>query len=178
MAQGGTQRDAARLPPGERPPTDRRRSRLAAPQRRRAATLLGGDRQRRRRRAETGEKLGLLPLCRLEVAGLDVAEAADLLRQVREADRYGVVLRRERRDDLAEERLVVADEPALDLALMGVAEDVERRAAQALQFRQHREGLQHPGPEAHLARQARGLVAAGGEGRRPGGHLGQSFCPQ
>ena len=89
-----TRRDATRLPPGERPPPDRRRSRLGAPQRRRAATLLGGDRQRRRRRAETGEKLGLLPLCRLEVAGLDVAEAADLLRQVGEADRDGVVLRR------------------------------------------------------------------------------------
>ena len=61
----------------------------------------------------------------------------------------------------SEQRLVVADQPALGAPLVGIAEEVERRAAQALQPRQHAEGLQHPRPEARLLRHARRRVARG-----------------
>ena len=65
-----------------------------------------------------------------------------------------------------EQRPVIVDQLAFGAALRGMAEGIERRAAQEFQFRQQAEQRQQPRAEAHLARQARRLVAAGEQGRR------------
>ena len=100
---------------------------------------VGGDdrdahargRRLRPRRAEPGEEFRFLRLGRVEVARLDVAVAADVLRDAGELDGERVVVRREAGQDLVEQRLVLGDERALALALRGAAEDVEQRAAVA-----------------------------------------------
>ena len=58
--------------------------------------------------AELLEQRGLVGLGGLEVAHLDVAEAADLLRDGGEPDREVMVLGRELAENLLEHRLVVA----------------------------------------------------------------------
>src|SRR3712207_9370243 len=77
--------------------------------------------------------------------------AADLLRNAGEPDGRGMVARIELRHDLLDPSLELADELALGAALVGVTEDIERRAAQRLELRQNAHGFQHPRPEAHLA---------------------------
>ena len=132
----------------------------------------------RRRRAEAGEEVGLLLLGGVEVARLDVPEALDLLRDVGEPDRDGVVVGVELADDLLETRLEVAHQLALRAALVRVAEHVERRAAQALEARQHLEGAHQPRPEAHLARNAGLRVLAGEQRRREVELVAQALAAQ
>src|SRR5262245_38421503 len=94
------------------------------------------------------------------MARLDVAEAADLLRDGSEANRDGMVLGRQLLDDLTEQRLVIGDQLALGAALLRIAENVERGAAQEFESREHAERRQHPRTELHLARQPRHAVLA------------------
>ena len=54
------------------------------------------------------------------------------------------------RDQGLHRRLVLADQRALPAPLGAVAEDVERRPAQALELREQAEGLEHPGAEEAL----------------------------
>src|SRR6266542_3826865 len=118
-------------------------------------------RARRLRSAERRDQLGLLRLRRLEMALLDVAVAADLFGNAGELYRERVVVRREPRQQLVDQRLVVGDELALALAFRGFAEDVERGPAQAFHFREHPERAHHPWPVAALlglARRRVGLV--------------------
>src|SRR3954467_10445456 len=77
--------------------------------------LFGRERQRSdgRGRAELSKKLLLLGPGGLEVAVLDVAESADLLRDRREPDRKGVVCRGEIREDLVDPARKLADQAAL-----------------------------------------------------------------
>src|SRR5579862_9949560 len=97
---------------------------------------------------------------------LDVTETADLFRDRGERDRDVMVVRRQTRQNLVEHRLVVADQLALGTPFQRTSERIERRPAQALEFRQQPERRQYPGAEAHFARQARGLVAARQQRRR------------
>src|SRR4051794_18758842 len=68
---------------------------------------------RRLSRAELLEQRRLIGLRRHQMARLHMAEAADFLRNVREADGERVVLRRKLAHDLADQRLVVGDQLAL-----------------------------------------------------------------
>src|SRR5579859_7910197 len=77
-----------------------------------------------------------------------------------------MVLRRERSEHLVEHRLVIGDQLALGAALERAAERIERRATQPLELGQEPKRRQYPGPEAHLARQSGGLVAAREQRRR------------
>src|SRR3546814_7112139 len=94
-----------------------------------------------------------------------MAEAADLLGDRGQLDRQGMVVGRQLRQHLLDQRLVAGDELALCPPLGAVAEDVERRAAQPLQPRQHAEGRQQPGAELALFQMA-GLRVARGDQRR------------
>src|SRR5205823_8535297 len=83
---------------------------------------------------ESRDQIGLLRLRRLEMPILDVAVAADLFGNAGELDRECMVVRREPRQQLVDQRLVVGDELTLQLPFRGLAEDVERGPAQTLQF--------------------------------------------
>ena len=61
---------------------------------------------------------------------------------------------------------VFAGQRALHLALGGVAENIERGAAQSLQLRQQAERLEHPRAELALLQMPGDLVAAGDQRRR------------
>ena len=65
------------------------------------------------------------------MALLDVAVAADLLRDLRDLDRETVVLGRQPGQQLLDRSLVVGDQAALGAPLGAVAERVEPAAAQA-----------------------------------------------
>src|SRR5215468_4373239 len=108
--------------------------------------MLGGFR-RGQRGAERAEQLGLLLLRLLEVAALDVAEAADALRNGRDLHGERVVVARETSEQLVDRSLVLADEAPLGPALPGHAERVERRGAQATELREHPERAHHPAAE-------------------------------
>src|SRR5690348_2815593 len=82
--------------------------------------------RRRRRAAEGGEQRRLALLGLRDVALLDVAEAAHLLRQPGDLDSERVVVGAERRRELADHGLVLGDETALHAPLLGAAEDIER----------------------------------------------------
>src|SRR5262249_46237985 len=97
--------------------------------RRRRRSLFGGLEERRRAGAELLQQGRLIGLGRLEVAQLDVAEAADLLRDGGKPDRDGVVVGVELREDLVEYALVVLHQRPLGLALERIAERIERAAA-------------------------------------------------
>src|SRR5262249_31595920 len=128
--------------------------------------LLRGLEEGRRAGAELVKQRRLVGLGGLEMAQLDVAEAADLLGDGGEADRNVVVVGIELAEHLLEQRLVVARERALGRALDRIAEGVERRAAQELEFRQGAEQREDPGTECHLPRLAGGLVATREQRRR------------
>src|SRR5262249_14188497 len=100
----------------------------------------------RRAGAELVEQRRLVGLGGLEMAQLDVAEAADLLGDGGEADRNVVVVGIELAEHLLEQRLVVAHERAFRAALDRIAERVQRGAAQELEFRQGAEQREDPGP--------------------------------
>src|SRR3546814_14422256 len=70
--------------------------------------------------------------------------------------------------EFVHQREVILDQLALQLALFRVAEDVERRTAQALQLRQQAEGAQHPGAELAFLRLAGRRVGAVGQRRQVG----------
>src|SRR5215468_8597794 len=99
------------------------------------ATLLRRLEQHRRARAELRKERRLLGLGGRERAHLDMAEAADLVRNGGQRDREMVVLRREPLENLAEHRLVVGNQRALGAALLRIAERIEGGAAQALELR-------------------------------------------
>src|SRR5579864_5541958 len=107
--------------------------------------------QRRRAGAELLEQCRFVGLRCLEVAQLDVAEAADFFRDCREADREMMIIWSKPSHQLIEQRLVIAHELPLDAPLRGIAERIERSAAQEFQTCQHAEHAHHPGTEAHLA---------------------------
>src|SRR5262245_23168868 len=126
----------------------RRRDRLPPS----GAKLLRRLEQRRRAGAELLEQRRFVGLGSLEVAQLDVAEAADLLRDGGEADRDVVVVGIELRQHLLEQRLVVAHDRALGPPLGRIAERIEGGAAQELEFRQQPEQRENPRTERHLPR--------------------------
>src|SRR5215831_20330715 len=90
---------------------------------RNANKSLGGVQQRRSAGAELIQQSPFIGLGGREVPHLDVAEAADLLRDGGEADRDVVVVGRESSENLGELRLIVGNQLALGPALLGVAED-------------------------------------------------------
>src|SRR5512139_3826133 len=106
--------------------------------------------RRRPRVAEGGQKVRFFLLRGGEMTRLHVPEAANLLGNRRDRDGGRVVLARELRGELLHRFLVVGDELALEPALVGMAEHVERRAAQELEPRERAKGLHHPRPELAL----------------------------
>ncbi|MCY1187766.1 hypothetical protein D9M73_287890 [compost metagenome] len=68
-------------------------------------------------------------------------EATDIVRQVGQRHRGVVVGGIEARHKFIQQDPVLADQRALGAALLGLAEDVEGTAAQALQLGQHAEQL-------------------------------------
>src|ERR1700690_2725253 len=111
---------------------------------------------------------GFLGLCGGDVPLLDVAESADLLRNCRKFYRDMMVVRRQMFDDLAQKLLVFCYEPAFCPALGGIAERIERRAAQNLEFRQQAGRPEPPRPARHLLRLGGDLVAPRQQRRRQG----------
>src|SRR3954451_7170300 len=128
--------------------------------------LLGRLEQRRRTGAELFQQGRFLGLGGLEMVHLDVAEAPDLFRDRGKTDSKSMVLGRKAVENFRQQRLVVADELALGLALLRVAERIERRATQALHARQQLERAEDPGTECHLARFAGAGIAARQQRRR------------
>src|SRR5262249_50312257 len=117
--------------------------------------------QRRHPGTELLEQRRLVGLGGLEVAQLDVAEAADFFRDRGEPHRDGVVVAIKPRQRLLEHRLVVAHERALELALGRIAEWIEGATAEEFEFREQPEERENPRPERHLFRLAGDFVAAG-----------------
>src|SRR2546423_1258457 len=124
----------------------------------RATRLFRRLEERRRSGAELLEQRGLVGLGGLQVAHLDVAEAADLFRDCGEADRDRVVLAVELRQHLLEQDLVVAHKRPLGPALERITEWIEGRAAQEFELRQQGEQRENPGTEGHLPGLAGRLV--------------------
>src|SRR6185437_3504912 len=98
----------------------------------------------RRRSAEALEQPGFARLRFGEMPLLHVPVAANVLRNRREADRELVVVRRKLRQQLVDQRFVLADQRAFALALVGLSEDVERTAAETTHLREHAKRRQHP----------------------------------
>lgn len=80
----------------------------------------------------------------LGVRQLDVAEAADLLRQRGERHQLRIVVCVEPGQQRAQVLLVLGEQRSFELALGAVAERVEQRAAQAAQARHHGECTHQP----------------------------------
>src|SRR5215213_2234726 len=101
--------------------------------------LLRRDRQGMVRRggAELRQELLFLGLRDLEVAVLDMTETTDLLWNRRETDSHRMVRRGQARHDLVDPAPELADQPALHPPLVGIAEDVERRAPEHPERRQN-----------------------------------------
>src|SRR2546423_6467874 len=106
------------------------------------------------RMVKTREQLVLLLAGGGEVAGLHMAEAADVFRNARDLYRQLVIGGRELGEQALDVHLVFHDQRAFRAPLRGVTERIERRTAQAAQALQETEYRQHPGAEAHLARLA------------------------
>src|SRR5262249_30883989 len=117
--------------------------------------------QRRYPGAQLIEQCRLVRFGGLEVARLDMAEAADFFRDRGEPHGDGVGVAIKTRQYLLEHRLVVAHERALDLALGRIAERIEGGPAQEFEFRDQTEQRENPRPERHLLRLTGDLVAAG-----------------
>src|SRR2546427_1221673 len=123
----------------------------------RVRDMLRGSR-RGAQRAECGEQSGFLLLRLVQMAALDVAEAADVLRHARDLRRELLVLAVQALEQLRDRRLVLFDEPPLGLALLRHTEDIQRCPAQALQFREDPERHHHPGTELRLPRLVRARI--------------------
>src|SRR5258708_3936181 len=65
-----------------------------------------------------------------------------------------------------DQRPVVADDTALHLPFLGIAKEIESRAAYELQPREQREDADHPGSEGELARRSTFRSGLGHKGRR------------
>src|SRR3954469_12118918 len=128
--------------------------------------LLGSRERRSRRRAEAGEQLGLPVLSALQIRLLDVAKAADVERQPRQFDSGFMVLRRQRALDLVENGLVLGDQAPLGATLGGMAERVERGAAQPTQPRESAKRAEHPVAVDFLLEVPGGRIALGQQRRR------------
>src|SRR5271166_4865357 len=81
---------------------------------------------------------------------LDMAEAADFLRNGGKTDCEVVVLRRQIREYLVEHRPVVIDQFSLGAAFERVAERIERGAPQELHFAKNRNAGRTHGPKLIL----------------------------
>src|SRR5687768_9367625 len=99
---------------------------------------------RRRSGLVASEQLLALLARRAERAGLDVAEAADRVRNRGDLEREGVVLRRQASEQPLDGFLVLADQRALDTALFRIPEGIERGASEHLQVLKDFENPQHP----------------------------------
>src|SRR6266513_3524129 len=117
------------------------------------------------RRAECGEQSGFLLLRLVQMAPLDVAEAADVLGYARDLHRELSVLAVQVFEQLGDCLLVLADPPPLGPALFGVAEYIQRGAAQALQLREDPERGHHPAAELRFARFSRARIGLIENGR-------------
>src|SRR5262245_8078518 len=131
-----------------------------------SASLLGCLQQWRRTGAELLQQSALIRLGGFEMTLLDMTEATDLFRDRRKADRQVMVLRGELGKDLLKQAFIVADQRPFGLALGGVAERIERGAAQEFQSCQQPEQAEDPRPKSHLARNAGDLVFGREQGRR------------
>src|SRR5262249_6264514 len=98
-------------------------------------------------RAELVEQRRLLGLGGGEMARLDVAVAADFLRNAGQSHREVMILRRQRRQNLLQHRLIIGNELALGAALGRVAERIEPGAAQEFEARERAVGRHHPRAE-------------------------------
>ena len=119
-------------------------------------------RLRHRNRRGIGELSRQLRVARLGVLHrllLDRAIAADLVRQRQHVHRGVVRPRRQHRKHGRHVVLVAGDQFALELAVRVIAEQIERRAAQAAQLRQRAEQRQHPAAELPFLRPARRVDA-------------------
>ena len=89
------------------------------------------------RRPEANEK-SLAPLVNArEARFLDMAHAADVKGPASQLDSDLVIGWRQAGDDFFDQRLVFANQPALELALLAAPENVERSAAEPAQARQN-----------------------------------------
>src|SRR4051812_24868070 len=111
-------------------------------------TLFGGLQQRRLAGAELLQQGRLVGLGGSKVAGLDRAEAADFLRDRSEADSKRMIVGRQLGEDFLERCPVIRDQLTLGPALLRIAEDVERRAAEEFEAGEHLECAHHPRAEA------------------------------
>ena len=93
-----------------------------------------------------------------------MAVAFDLLRNTRQLNRCCMVGSVQSGDDFFNAGAVAVNQCALAAALFGVAEHIQRRAAQALEARQQPEGAGYP--RAELAFLQLALVVAAGQQRR------------
>src|SRR5258706_1385884 len=143
------------------------RSSAAAPN----ASSATSQRQRLSRRAlgaatlKARNEVVVLLACRSQMAGLDVAEAANLLRYGGNLHRERVVGRRELGKHALHVGLVLGNEGTLGASFAGVAKRIESRAAQAAQALQQPEHGQHPRAEAHLAQFPGERIARRNQGR-------------
>src|SRR5437763_16739120 len=94
-----------------------------------------------------------------------MSEALDLLRHARDLDRQRVVAGRQRLQQLLDRGAIFPDQRALGAALRGATEDIERRAAQALEPGEQLEQPHRPRAE-FLLEQLALVVAPGDRGRR------------
>src|SRR5690348_6364172 len=90
---------------------------------------------------------------------LDMTVAANVLGHAGDIDRERKVAAFELAEQLVDRGEVFADQRALYPALGSFAEDIERAAAQAAQFRQQLEGAEYPRPVFALAQLAFAVAA-------------------
>src|SRR6266508_6505154 len=102
------------------------------------------------RSAEAGDQLRRAGAKLSHVVELDVFIAANDVRQIAEGDRRVVGGGRERAERPLDEPAVLADERALLAPHPGIAEDVERRAAQSLHRAERLESRPEPGAQPDL----------------------------
>src|SRR4051794_40025041 len=84
-------------------------------------------------RAEALKEFLALLARRLDIAFLDVAEAADLLGERGDLERGSVILRVEAGEELLHRLLVLPDQLALHAPLFGMAEGIERGSSEESQ---------------------------------------------
>src|SRR3954453_13791687 len=97
---------------------------------------------------------------------LHMTEGADLFRNIGKTDRNVMIVGRKLAYDLFEQHFIVGDQLALSAPLLRITEDIERGAAQGLEFRQDTKRRENPRSKRHLLRQAGDLILAGEQRRR------------
>ena len=95
-----------------------------------------------------------------------MAVTANLFRDRGDIDRQGVVVEGQPVEQFRHDFFVVGDQLPLRAPFGGLAEGVQRAAAQKTQFRDHAEQRHHPGSQLHLAQMAGHRVALGEQRRR------------